>query len=259
MRVLVVPGNLPIGCSAAYLTVYESQRMEDYDPRTGCINYLNDFATYHNRLLQKELHRLRDLHPRATIIYADYYNAAMRFYRSPLQFGFGSGALAACCGGGGPYNYNASATCGGQHGWTVCDEPSSHVAWDGVHLTEAAYRSIAHALIRESFFKPSITAACKSSSKTREQRLYSDSDVACDRTKTANLGCMQLGHREPSDRVTRSPVLDIPPADDSQVDSDWNRTGSHGDYMNIGFPLLARSTNHLRPPNEGTGREDKQC
>ncbi|XP_058095675.1 GDSL esterase/lipase At1g28600-like [Magnolia sinica] len=160
-RTLVVPGNLPIGCSAAYLTVFESPRKEDYDPRTGCLTYLNEFAEYHNRLLLKELDRLRALYPNATIIYADYYNAALRLYRSPRDFGFYDGALTACCGGGGTYNYNTSAKCG-YNGATSCDNPSSHVAWDGIHLTEAAYRWIADGLIRGPFLTPSITTPCLS-------------------------------------------------------------------------------------------------
>ncbi|XP_058095678.1 GDSL esterase/lipase At1g28590-like isoform X2 [Magnolia sinica] len=85
-RTLVVPSNLPIGCSAEYLTVLESQKKEDYDPLTGCLTYLNKFSEYHNRLLLQEMDRLRAQHPHATIIYADYYNAAMRFYRSPDHF-----------------------------------------------------------------------------------------------------------------------------------------------------------------------------
>ena len=84
---LVVPGNLPIGCLAAYLTDFQSSNQHDYDTATGCINWLNDLAKYHNRLLQKELNRIRTLHPHATIIYADYYNAAMRLYRSPITYG----------------------------------------------------------------------------------------------------------------------------------------------------------------------------
>ncbi|XP_058095674.1 GDSL esterase/lipase At1g31550-like [Magnolia sinica] len=161
-RTLVVPGNLPMGCSAACLAVSESKRKEDYDPLTGCLTYLNEFAEYHNRLLLQELDRLRAQHPHATIIYADYYNAAMRFYRSPYHFGFYDGALTACCGGGGPYNFNMTAMCG-FHGATVCDNPSSHVAWDGIHLTEAAHRLIADGLIRGPFFSPSITTPCLSS------------------------------------------------------------------------------------------------
>lgn len=84
----IVPGNLPLGCSAAYLTYFRKSNMDDdYDEATGCINWLNDFAKHHNELLRIQLNRIRELHPHVTIIYADYYNSAMRFYRSPKEFG----------------------------------------------------------------------------------------------------------------------------------------------------------------------------
>lgn len=85
---VVVPGNLPIGCLPIYLTEFEaSSTAQDYDPKTGCLSWLNELAIYHNELLQKELSRVRGLYPHAALIYADYYNAAMRFYLSPTQFG----------------------------------------------------------------------------------------------------------------------------------------------------------------------------
>ena len=83
----LVPGNLPIGCSPSYLTYFQGSDKAEYDPLTGCITWLNQFTEYHNELLQKELDRIRELHPHVNIVYADYYNAAMRFYHSPKQFG----------------------------------------------------------------------------------------------------------------------------------------------------------------------------
>ncbi|KAL0337543.1 UNVERIFIED_CONTAM: GDSL esterase/lipase [Sesamum calycinum] len=66
-----------------YLSMFKSSSIDkDYNPKTGCLNWPNE-KMYHNELLQKELGRLRELHPHVTIIYADYYNAAMRFYLSP--------------------------------------------------------------------------------------------------------------------------------------------------------------------------------
>ena len=84
---LMVPGNFPIGCLAAYLTMFKSLNQNDYDPKTGCIDWLNEFATHHNNLLQSELNRIQEENPTTKIIYADYYNAAMRFYGSPLEYG----------------------------------------------------------------------------------------------------------------------------------------------------------------------------
>ena len=84
---LMVPGNLPIGCLPMYLSTFMSSTKEDYDPETGCLIWLNEFAEYHNEMLRTELSRIQEVHPHVTIIYADYYNAAMRFYRSPSNYG----------------------------------------------------------------------------------------------------------------------------------------------------------------------------
>ncbi|GKB84084.1 SGNH hydrolase-type esterase domain-containing protein, partial [Tanacetum coccineum] len=110
-RTLVVPGNLPIGCSAAYLTVCGSET-EEYDPTTGCLVRLNECAAYQNELLQMKLNRIRELHADVNVIYADYYNAAMQIYRSPDKYGFTNGALKACCGGHRSFNFDSSEACG---------------------------------------------------------------------------------------------------------------------------------------------------
>nr|GEY77973.1 GDSL esterase/lipase At1g28580-like [Tanacetum cinerariifolium] len=86
-QTLVVPGNLPIGCSAAYLTIYYESDKEEYDGTTGCLTKLNKFAEYHNKMLHTALQHIRELHPNVYIIYADYYNAVMQFFRSPQQYG----------------------------------------------------------------------------------------------------------------------------------------------------------------------------
>ncbi|RZR85708.1 hypothetical protein BHM03_00012728 [Ensete ventricosum] len=156
-RTMIVPGNFPIGCVAIYLTTFQSARREDYESGTGCIEWLNQFSMYHNRLLLDELSQLRRRYPQATIIYANYYEAAMAIFRSPQEYGFGEFPLAACCGGGGPYNYNKSAKCGRDAG--VCSSPSSQVSWDGIHMTEAAYKVIARGLLGP-YTIPSISRSC---------------------------------------------------------------------------------------------------
>ncbi|KAF9612176.1 hypothetical protein IFM89_038364 [Coptis chinensis] len=158
---LMVPGNLPIGCSPSYLTVLQSQNKDDYDTN-GCLSWLNEFSQFHNQLLQNELNRLREVHPHATIIYADYYNVAIELYQFPNQLGFTGGALTTCCGGGGPYNYNVSAKCGYQ-GSTACVDPSLFVNWDGVHWTERAYNHIATGILSGPFTTPRIIIGCVSS------------------------------------------------------------------------------------------------
>ncbi|KAL8032480.1 hypothetical protein ABFX02_13G098700 [Erythranthe guttata] len=156
---MLVPGNLPIGCLPVHLTQFKkSSTVKDYDPKTGCLNWLNKFARYYNKLLKKELNRIQELHPQVDIIYADYYNAAMRFYLSPDEFGFDKkGILRACCGAGGPYNYNASAVCSFSTA-TCCDDPSLFASWDGIHFTEAAYRLIAESLFDGTYTTPQLTS-----------------------------------------------------------------------------------------------------
>ncbi|KAK4723636.1 hypothetical protein R3W88_026415 [Solanum pinnatisectum] len=72
-KTIIVPSVLPLGCTSSYLTNFEGLNEEDYD-ELGCLIWPNEFASYHNELLQKELHRLRELHPHVNITYADYYN-----------------------------------------------------------------------------------------------------------------------------------------------------------------------------------------
>ncbi|KAJ4846873.1 hypothetical protein Tsubulata_911877 [Turnera subulata] len=151
---ILVPGNFPLGCIPSFLTDYKSSHKEDYDPVTGCINWLNEFSEYHNEQLKLEQTNLRELYPHVNIIYADYYNAAMQIYESPDQFGFTPGeVLKACCGSGGPYNFNPPLLCGYQT-VTSCDDPSSYASWDGLHFTEAAYRLVAKSIIEGTYALP---------------------------------------------------------------------------------------------------------
>ncbi|BAT87167.1 hypothetical protein VIGAN_05051000 [Vigna angularis var. angularis] len=153
---LMVPGNFPIGCSANFLTIYETKAEEQYD-KFGCLKWLNEFTEYYNHKLQIELNKLQALHPHVNIIYVDYYNAAMTLYRHPANFGFIG--LKACCGKGGPYNFNASIKCG-DPGVKACDDPSKYIGWDGKHLTEAAYKLIVQALIKGTYSLPQFNSPC---------------------------------------------------------------------------------------------------
>ncbi|XP_012443786.1 GDSL esterase/lipase At1g28580 [Gossypium raimondii] len=156
---ILVPGNLPIGCSPAYLTYFQGSDMADYDPLTGCITWLNQFSEFHNEQLQEKLDQVRKLHRNVNIIYADYYNTAMRFYHSLNQFGF-TETLRACCGGGGRYNYSSSMACGDLPLTTSCNDPSSHVSWDGLHYTEATYRWISKGVLEELYAIPYTNSLC---------------------------------------------------------------------------------------------------
>lgn len=49
---------------------------------------------------------------------------------------------------------------------TVCADPSKYVCWDGIHLTEAAYRAIAIGLLQGPYTIPQITTSCISQNAT---------------------------------------------------------------------------------------------
>ncbi|KAJ3701186.1 hypothetical protein LUZ61_004891 [Rhynchospora tenuis] len=152
-RHVLVPGNLPSGCIPIMLTIYQSSNKDDYDPRTGCLKNLNSLSLYHNAVLRIAIEKMNKKYPEARVIYGDYYGPVIQYARTPELFGFTNGALMVCCGGGGPYNYNASASCG-LPGATQCTEPNSHVSWDGIHLTEAAYHYIANGWMKGPYAYP---------------------------------------------------------------------------------------------------------
>ncbi|CAN0853294.1 Sinapine esterase [Linum grandiflorum] len=156
---VLVPGNFPLGCLPGYLTKFWTPNKEDYDPLSGCLIRYNNFAKHHNDLLQNEIVRLRELHPHTNIMYVDYYASATRLHRHPEKFGFTGSAKVACCGGGGPYNYNATLLCGNP-GSVACAEPSTYINWDDHHLTEATYRIMAKDVLEGSFSNPQFNASC---------------------------------------------------------------------------------------------------
>ncbi|KAF8675875.1 hypothetical protein HU200_047368 [Digitaria exilis] len=165
-KTLIVPGNLPIGCIPKYLMIFKSDKHEDYEPHTGCLRWMNEFSQYHNTLLMNELTKLRKLHPGVTIIYADYYGAAMEIFLSPEQYGI-EYPLVACCGGGEHYGVSPTTKCGyGEY--TVCDNPEKYGSWDGFHPSEAAYRAIAMGLLRGPYTQPPIASTTGSCPQLEE-------------------------------------------------------------------------------------------
>lgn len=73
-------------------------------------------------------------------------------YGAGLKYG-----LKVCCGAGGQgkFNYNNKARCG-MAGASACADPGNYLIWDGIHLTEAAYRSIADGWLKGPYCNPPI-------------------------------------------------------------------------------------------------------
>ncbi|TVU22874.1 hypothetical protein EJB05_32595, partial [Eragrostis curvula] len=151
---IVVPGNLPNGCIPILLTLYASPDSSDYD-HNGCLKNLNGLARYHNDLLRRQVLQLQIKYPYTRIAFADHYRPVLSFLQMHGYYDFdGDSALVTCCGaGGGKYNYNPMAPCGFP-GVTACANPSKAVNWDGIHLTEAAYKDIADGWLNGPFAEP---------------------------------------------------------------------------------------------------------
>ncbi|WVZ58792.1 hypothetical protein U9M48_009022, partial [Paspalum notatum var. saurae] len=160
-RTVVVPGSIPIGCEPAMLMFYQGQLdAAGYDPETGCITWLNDFARLHNRALRNMIRGLRRAHPATSIVYADLYRPVTNLIVSPGRYGFRDMPLDVCCGGGGGGGaYHFEVSCGAA-GTKTCPDPSAYISWDGVHFTEAANRQIACSVI-QSLWPTKQEAGCR--------------------------------------------------------------------------------------------------
>ncbi|XP_047050617.1 acetylajmalan esterase-like [Lolium rigidum] len=151
---IIIPGNFPIGCSPSYLSLFSVAGSADHDER-GCLTSYNSFAAYHNEQLKVAIDNLRKANADISIIYADYYGAFLHLLDHASVLGFNEGSLLkACCGSGGEYNFNMDLMCGGL-GSSTCTDPARHVSWDGIHLTQQAYRAMALSLLMEGFAQPS--------------------------------------------------------------------------------------------------------
>lgn len=142
---LVIPGVIPLGCAPPVLVTFADPDPAGYDPRTGCLKAINDLAAHHNALLREALRELQaKQHPAGavTVVYADFFGPVIEMVTSPAKFGFEDDVLTLCCGGPGRFNYNKQVFCG-DPGSIRCRDPSARLFWDGVHLTEAAYRHVA--------------------------------------------------------------------------------------------------------------------
>ncbi|OMO85991.1 Lipase, GDSL [Corchorus olitorius] len=149
---IIVPGNFPIGCFPFYLSGFAVNDTSAYD-ELDCLKYLNNFSIYHNDHLQQAIVELKEEYPNVIIVYANYYNAFLWLFSKANMLGLDPKSLQkACCGYGGEYNFDFSRSCGHPQA-TVCSNPSERVSWDGIHLTQRAYESIAGWLIRDIYPK----------------------------------------------------------------------------------------------------------
>ncbi|XP_030532575.2 GDSL esterase/lipase At1g09390-like isoform X2 [Rhodamnia argentea] len=143
----------PLGCLPNVL-VNHPHDASDID-ELGCLRSRNDVAREFNRRLQSLCDELRCRMKNATIVYVDVFAIKYDLIANHAKHGF-ENPLMACCGNGGPpYNYNPNITCG-RSGYTVCDDASRHVSWDGNHYTEAANSFVASRILSANYSTPPI-------------------------------------------------------------------------------------------------------
>ncbi|ERN13601.1 hypothetical protein AMTRI_Chr06g200410 [Amborella trichopoda] len=154
-KYLVVQGLPSIGCLPLSMVLMSSTKDD-----IGCSAFADRQSQLHNSLLQTKLEELRQHYPNTVIIYADFSGAHRTIMQNPQAYGF-TEPFKACCGVGGPYNFDLIATC-----WTdnvspvtwqrasACPNPEKYVNWDGVHMTDALYRVVADLILNHGYSRP---------------------------------------------------------------------------------------------------------
>ncbi|XP_060217673.1 acetylajmalan esterase-like [Lycium barbarum] len=149
---VLVPGIYPLGCLPLYLTSFPDNNASAYD-NLGCLRNYNDFASYHNRYVNRAIANLQRSFPNVSIVYGDFYDAILTLIRSPSSYGFNQNTLlSACCGTRGRYNFNFGTVCGAA-GIKACSNPAQYVHWDGIHLTDEAHHRITDILVKDMLSK----------------------------------------------------------------------------------------------------------
>ncbi|KAI3993374.1 hypothetical protein MKX01_010117 [Papaver californicum] len=143
----------PLGCAPKELALHPHNDA-DLD-RIGCFKVHNDLAKAFNKGLKAICKELRSTYKDATIVYVDIYTIKYKLFAKYKSYGF-TKPHKACCGYvGEPNNYNVKATCG-QPGYTVCENVSQSIVWDGVHYSEAANQVVASQILSTKFSIPQI-------------------------------------------------------------------------------------------------------
>ncbi|KAE8800792.1 GDSL esterase/lipase [Hordeum vulgare] len=146
-KTMYVPGIFPLGCTPLYLFLFPD---DDRDHATGCLQRLNDLILVHNHMLEAKLEKLRRDHPSVSITYVDSYDNVLGLITAPTQNGFGKETVLEACY---PVFISGSAA-------VPCPDPSRHVNFDGLHMTEAVYKLMARGMLDGPFAAPPIMSTC---------------------------------------------------------------------------------------------------
>ncbi|KAK4348977.1 hypothetical protein RND71_031732 [Anisodus tanguticus] len=126
--VLSIP---PIGCLPSQRTLKGGKERE-------CVDYLNQAAQFFNSKLEADLNSLGYRLPNSRLVYVDIYNLTLNVIDNPQKYGFKI-ADKGCCGTG---KIEVAEIC-----TFTCSSDSDYVFWDSFHLTEKAYKLLAHQIL----------------------------------------------------------------------------------------------------------------
>ncbi|XP_070012564.1 GDSL esterase/lipase LIP-4-like isoform X1 [Nicotiana sylvestris] len=142
----------PLGCLPQKLATRNASNLKDLDDY-GCIKSMNEAAETFNNQLRALCEQLRLQMKDATIVYVDIYAIKYDLIAHSSAYGI-QNPLMVCCGfGGPPYNYNSNITCR-QSGYSLCEEGSAYISWDGVHYTEYANAIVASKILSTNYSTP---------------------------------------------------------------------------------------------------------
>ena len=156
MNFLVVQGLPPIGCLPLQLITCPSN---DRD-QNGCSASANLVIKGHNDLLQKRLDEIQIHYKDSMILYIDYYSAFKTILEKLQQYQCKEPFKACCGSGGGPFNYLPNLLCGA-FGTFTCKDSSTHINFDGVHLTENMHLHLFDLFFNQGFCTPSFVDLIK--------------------------------------------------------------------------------------------------
>ncbi|KAK6161557.1 hypothetical protein DH2020_004938 [Rehmannia glutinosa] len=143
-KLIIIPGNAPLGCYPYILTALPSNDPTAYDD-LGCLKSVNDLITFKNNNLQQAINNLSREFPNVSIMYGPFDEGVLAVLAETSTDG--NITLKACCGIGGKYNYDSKSFCG-SGGVPICSNPDKYIFWDGLHLTHEASARIERILIQ---------------------------------------------------------------------------------------------------------------
>ncbi|KAF5479587.1 hypothetical protein F2P56_000396 [Juglans regia] len=160
-RIFWVHNTGPIGCLPKSV-INDRSKPGNLD-QIGCVKPQNEIAQEFNRQLKDMVFKLRAQLPDAALTHVDMYSAKYALISNAKNEGFVD-PFELCCGS----YYGYYIDCGkkeivnGTVYGSLCQNPSRHVSWDGIHYSESANLWIANRILNGSFSDPpvSIREAC---------------------------------------------------------------------------------------------------